>query len=803
MRSLPQSDALVNDSPARPHAETLLEQLAALPLLWLASAFVAGAAAASVVALGWQVWLAAGGALALAALFVRWLRPHAALTLLLVPAAFALGAARYAWGLETVQAQTVAAYNDLDQDIYVTGTLAEPPDVRDTCINLRLKVRAVDLGEGDLPASGVILVRLTNDDDLAYGDAVRVRGRLETPPADEDFSYRDYLLRQGIVSILRTGTVTRLPFGEERNPFWAFLYRLRWSLYREVNALFPQPEAALMNGILLGIESDIPAEVQQAFKDTGTAHIVAISGFNIAIIAGLFFWLFSRWFGRNYGALLAIAGIAFYTLLVGASASVVRAAVMGSLALLARQFGRRGLALNTLFATAALMTLWNPFTPWDVGFQLSFMATLGLVLYAQPWQDAARAFLLRFLPRDTVEAVLGPFSDYFLLTFAAQITTLPVTVYHFGRLSLSSFIVNPFVLPAQPPIMVLGGLAAIAGKLHHPLGQVLAWFTFPFPSYSIRVIEYFADWRGGVWTVGEFGFLTMLLLYALLFGLTVFWPYLAAFRALVNVSLLTVVLGIVTFNLWRTAVNGPDGRLHVTLLEVGSAEAVLLKTPDGRFLLINGGPSPSRLVNALGRRIPPFRRKLNALIVAAPQENQVAALPRILDQYPPETVFWMGNRQASYSARRLEERLAGNAIPITEPGAGDVLDLGQGARLHVLAVSPRGGVLLVEWGRFRVLLPLGVRYDTFEQLRYGEGLGPLTALLLAESGYSPSNPAAWLRALQPEMFLLSVAPGDFDGRPSPDLLQTLEGANLLRTDTMGWLELVTDGQQVWVSVERR
>lgn len=766
-------------------------------------AFLGGIIFSSRLALPWWVWLAAAGVCLLAVLPIKWLKPQAALAFLLLPSIFGLGAARYAWGQQALSEQTIAAYNDLDQNLYVTGTLAEPPEVRDTYINLRIHVRAVDPGNGDIPVNGTILVRLTNDYDLAYGDPVRVRGRLETPPEDEDFSYREYLLRQGIHSLLNTSSITLLPFGAERNPFWAFLYRLRASLYREVNALFPQPEAALLNGILLGIESDIPADLQQAFKDTGTAHIVAISGFNIAIIAALFVALFSRLLGKTYGSLLAILGIIFYTLLVGASASVMRAAFMGSLALIARQFGRRALALNALFFTALLMSLWNPFVLWDVGFQLSFAATLGLVLYAQPWQEAVKNFLLRFLPQNTVEAVIGPFSDYFLLTLAAQLTTLPITIYHFGRVSLISFIANPFVLPAQPPIMILGGLAAIAGKLYHPLGQVLAWFTWPFPAYSIRAIEFFAGFEGGVYTVGEFGLLTMLLFYAILFGLTLFWSRLSTFRPLVNLSLLTLLLGVISVNLWRTAVNGPDGRLHVTVLDVGSAESVLIKTPDGRFVLINGGPSPSRLVNQIGRQIPPFRRQLDALLIAAPQENQVAALPRILDQYPPQAAFWTGNRQASYSARRLDEWLTKNAVPITEPGRGDVLDLGGGAVLRVFSVSPRGAVLGVEWGNFKVILPIGVRYDTFEELENGTRLGPVTALLLAESGYSPSNPPEWLLNLKPEMYILSVSAADFDGRPSPDLLKTLKDANILRTDSMGQITLSTDGQQVWVSVERK
>lgn len=766
-------------------------------------AILGGIIFSSLVSLAWWLWLAAAGVALLAALLIKWLKPQAALALLLLPMLFGLGAAREAWQQQLLATKTIAAYNDRDQTIYVTGTLAKPPDARDTYMNLRIDVTAVDIGNGDIPVDGTILVRLTNDYDLSYGDPVRVRGRLETPAEDEDFSYREYLLRQGIHSLLLTNNITLLPRGEQRNPFWAFLYRLRASLYKEVNALFPQPEAALLNGILLGIESDIPADIQQAFKDTGTAHIVAISGFNIAIIAALFVALFSRLFGKNYGSLLAILGIIFYTLLVGASASVVRAAFMGSLALLARQIGRRGLALNTLFAAALLMSLWDPFVLWDVGFQLSFAATLGLVLYAQPWQEAVRNFLLRYLPQDTVNAVIGPFSDYFLLTFAAQLTTLPITVYHFGRLSLISFIANPFVLPAQPPIMILGGLAAIAGKLYHPLGQVLAWFTWPFPAYSIRAIEYFAGFKGAVYTVGEFGLLTMLLLYAVLFVLTLFWSRLTVFRPLINISLITVLLGVASVNLWRTATNGPDGRLRVTFLDVGSAETVLIKTPDGRFVLINGGPSPSRLVNHIGRQIPPFRRKLDALIIAAPQENQVAALPRILDQYPPDIAYWTGNRQASYSARMLDEWLTKNAVPITEPGPGDVLDLGEGAVLRVLAVSPRGAVLSVEWGIFKVILPIGVRYDTFEELENGTRLGPVTALLLAESGYSPSNPPEWLFNLKPEMYILSVAAGDFDGLPSPGLLETLQDANILRTDSMGWIEFSTNGQEIWVSVERK
>jgi competence protein ComEC len=228
---------------------------------------------------------------------------------------------------------------------------------------------------------------------------------------------------------------------------------------------------SLLAGILLGVENGIPQRVQQAFQDTGTAHIIAISGFNISIISALFASLFILLLGKRrrwLAAGLSLVVIAFYAVLVGAGASVVRAAIMGGLTLFAVQLGRRQDGLNSLAFVAALMVLFNPILLWDVGFQLSFMATLGLVLYAGPLSQAFTRLASARLPQATVERLTHPVGEYFLFTLAALLTTLPVTVYHFQRLSLSSLVANPLVLPAQPPVMVLGGLAVLLGLIFQP-----------------------------------------------------------------------------------------------------------------------------------------------------------------------------------------------------------------------------------------------------------------------------------------------------------------------------------------------
>ena len=142
------------------------------------------------------------------------------------------------------------------------------------------------------------------------------------------------------------------------------------------------------------------------------------------------------------------------------------------------------------------------------------------------------------------------------------------------------------------------------------------------------------------------------------------------------------------------------------------------------------------------------------------------------------------------------------SIPITHMQSGQVLDLGSGAALEVLSESARGAVLLLSWENFRLLLPNGANFEDIETLQPNTAMRNMTAVLLAESGYAPLNPPGLIDHLHPQLALLSVAPADRDGLPSPETMQALEGYNLLRTDENGWIEITTNGEQLWVEVEK-
>jgi len=165
-------------------------------------------------------------------------------------------------------------------------------------------------------------------------------------------------------------------------------------------------------------------------------------------------------------------------------------------------------------------------------------------------------------------------------------------------------------------------------------------------------------------------------------------------------------------------------------------------------------------------------------------------------------VLWAGTPNLSYEARYLEEILVDAGVPVVAAQIGHVIDLGEGARLEVLTVGERGAIYLLAWDNFYVVLPLGADFDALESLDMGKEIGPVTALFLADSGYAPVNPPEWINNLKPQIVLLSVAAGDYNNLPSPETLEAAEGYTLLRTDLNGWIHISTDGEQMWVEVER-
>ncbi len=387
-------------------------------LAYLGSAWLLGIYLASVLQVPTElIWLAAALP---AAVIILWWRERPIRLASACLLALLLGALRFnaTAPLQDFDEDHIAHYNDQGW-VQIEGVVSGEPDVRDTYTNLRVAVSKIEMEGQEHKVTGVVLVRAPRYPQYDYGDRLDIEGLLETPPKLEDFSYREYLARQGIYSVLWRPQITLVERGRG-SPLRSALLAFKRRAQNVIALILHEPQAALLTGILLGIETGIPANLMEAFSATGTTHIIAISGFNISIISGLFSKLSTRLFGKRRAMPVAIAGIIIYTILVGASAAVVRAAIMGCLYVIATHYGRQTEALTSLIAAATLMTLLNPQTLWDLGFQLSFAATLGLILYTPSLQRWFERLLAKALSPGTARQAVEVLNEALVVTVAAQ-----------------------------------------------------------------------------------------------------------------------------------------------------------------------------------------------------------------------------------------------------------------------------------------------------------------------------------------------------------------------------------------------
>lgn len=773
------------------------------PLLWLSAAFLAGVGLSAVLRLPAAFWLAAAAASAglaffesrLTRRFAGWaaLRRFVPLPTGVILAALLLGAWRWQAAQPHFTPADLAFYNDLGK-AELTGWIAADPDRRENAVFLTIEVESLRLRGTSSPqsVSGRALMRLPAGGEWHYGQRVRVWGSPQTPPEDETFSYRAYLARKGIFTDLLYPSVEVRP-GQAGNPLLKAVYALRRFAHQTLNRLYPQPEAALLAGILLGLERDLPAGLARAFQDTGTAHIIAISGFNMTVLSGLFLALFGRFLPRGWAGLSAALAIAFYTLLVGANPAVVRAAVMSSLALFGRLIGRSSAGLTPLAFSAAAMTAFNPWLPWDASFQLSFTATLGLILYAEPLQRAFEGWLTNRFSSSLARRIAPPVSEYFLFTLAAQVTTLPVVLAQFGRLSLSALLANPLILPVQPLLMQLSGLALIAGMLWLPAGQALGWLTYPFSAFSIRMVESLANLPGGTLDFGAAGWGTAAGLYALLFGLTALLkvnlshpPRLIGWlRSALKPALALGGLCALTLLVWGAALRRPDGNLHVILPDFPDGQAVLLRTPGGRQILLGSAPHANTLAGALGREAGPFSRQLDAVILPFQRAALLGGLPAAVERLPCASLYWAVEPPASRTAARLHQTLSLTRTPQQRLAAGDRLQMDRDLILQVLQTDGERAALLIEYRNARLLMPNG-----FGPAALRSSSPPVDgATLLLGSLDQKTAPLEDWRLLNPALILLQSGQDGGDGTIS--------------TARYGRLEWISDGQAVWLRGESR
>jgi len=747
-----------------------------------------------------------------------------------------IGAAAYSSAsLLDFDAGKVGYYND-SGIVRLKGMVAEAPDVRDVNTRLIIATEAVDAGAGWQTVSGRVLVLVPRYPQYAYGDVLELTAELETPPRLDDFDYRGYLAHQGIYTTVYYPEITVLDTGRSLAPL-AWIYELRGKLSRGLAEVLPEPQASLAQGIVLGVRANIPTDLNDDFSRSGTAHILAISGMNLGIMAGIMLGIGLQLFGRRryLYVWLALAAVWFYTVITGLAPPVVRAAIMASLFLLAEAMGRQRSGIVALTAAAAVMVGVSPYILGDASFQLSFLAMAGLIFISPPLREAGRRVVAaRLAEKGAAATVANIFVDTLSATLGAIIAVWPVVAYYFGIVSLAGPLATFLALPALPGIILAGGLVGVAGLFSLAAAQVVGWVAWPFLTYLILVVSRLGSSSASALDVGPFnpaliwGYYLVLAAAVWLFnrrqrrrllagaaglmrsGTGVGWGLAGVARRLVVPFVAVAALST------YTAATLPGDDLRVSFLEVGEGDAVLVQK-GSRQVLVDGGPSPRAITLGLGGRMPFWDRTIDVVVLTHPHQDHLAGLVEVLRRYRVGQVLCPG---ADYSSPTFDEWVKvidEKGISPVPAVSGQRIDLGEGVNIDVLLpgepltgtdsdVDNSSTVLRVSYGKVSFLLTADIMEEAERELVRERAGVRTTILKAAHHGSETSSKPGFLAAAEPQAVIISCGAGNRFGHPDDEVVARLEATvgteQVYRTDERGTIDFITDGEKLRVATAR-
>jgi len=313
-----------------------------------------------------------------------------------------------------------------------------------------------------------------------YGNCLEITGRLLNPENKGDFDYVNYLKRYGIYKIMYVDSMKLLQ-GKSGNFFFKYVYLLKNVVEKKLNGIFVEPYKSFMAGLLMGSRRGLPQHLTNDFKKVGLSHIMAISGYNITLvivmISGIFWFL-----KKNVRVIVSSVFVVIFVIFVGMSASAVRAAIMGILGLFALKYERKYDVARGLLITVFVVSLWNPLIFfYDAGFQLSALATGGLI-YIYPWlKERLKMFTESFGIRETIGGSLS-----------AQIAVLPIMIFNFKQMSILGVFANVLILPLIPLVMLTGFMAIILSFGSNNLGMIIGFLAYLLMKLIVVIIELFA-----------------------------------------------------------------------------------------------------------------------------------------------------------------------------------------------------------------------------------------------------------------------------------------------------------------------
>ncbi|MBI4744647.1 MAG: DNA internalization-related competence protein ComEC/Rec2, partial [Actinobacteria bacterium] len=658
-------------------------------------------------------------------------------------------------------------------EVLVSGRITSEPAFKEKEVNFNLEVNQVKIKKTAWKTSEITRVRINNPErklKAETGQNIKVKGNFTIPfsKSDSSFNYQEYLYRQKIQTIFDINEESLKIEGHSSLIFKMAGFarnRIREIVFKNLSG----DKAGLLLGILIGDTSKISDDLKESFRKTGLTHILAVSGLNVGMLALVFLGFLKFLKVRKSSRIIwVILIITFYVFITGFQPSVVRAAIMAIIGFLGWTLGRQKDLLAAISASALLILIYDPFLVYSISFQLSFAATLAIIVLNPVLEEGIVG-----LPKNL--------KGNLTIALAAQLSVAPILIYYFNQLSLISLVANLLVVPATAPSLALGVASNVLSFISINLSAIFNWANGWFIAYMIGVTNWLANFPMASIFVDTPSKSGLMAYYFFLGGFTFLW---SKKKKLVDIkNLIIVFLVFLTAFIWVQVIrSGPPDKLSVNFFDVGQADSALIQTPSGENILIDGGENEDIVQNKLALK---GVSRIDLLILSHPHADHVGGLASVVKNYRIGLILDSGQPHTSSLYKKFLEAVKRKKIIYKLARKGQKFRIGSKLRLEILNPSENfisgtesdlnnnSIVVMFIYGSSKFLFPGDVENEAQRNLLDLKNELKSSVLKVPHHG-SAKNNWEFLKAIRPKIAVISVGRGNSFGHPAKSTLNKLK-----------------------------